>query len=544
MSDFPWFGQYDRFVPREIEVPDQTLPQFLEERVFRRYRSEPALRLDRFTWSYADLRRLLGAVARRLLSEGLAPARRWAIVLPNLPQTAVLHLGNLYAGNTSVFLNPLYSVSELSYLLRVSEVSGVWTLDLLQEKVLPAARECGLPVWVTHIGDLLPSGVRVAGRWLRRLPHVSRDRSAEPLAPWFRGPNLEAPPKRKPDEVAVFLGTGGTTGFPKMAMLTHRNLVANALQCDAWFPRIVPRNSRISAVIPFFHSFGLTVCLHFALLRGLEVHIFPRLQFPGFFDALHTYPPLLLPGPPSLFRTLNHYLRRRPLAEPPAFAVSGSAPLPVEVLEEYERLTGAILIEGYGLTEASPVTHITPLFGRRKPGSIGVPVPSTEARIADPEDPERTLEVGEEGELLIRGPQVMAGYWKAEEETRETLWRGWLRTGDIARMDGEGFFYILDRKKDLILVSGFNVYPREIEEVARQFPGVEDAAAVGIPDAHTGEAVQLYVQVSEGAQVTPEALHRFLSERLAPHKRPRKIHLCRELPRNFLGKVLRRQLRG
>jgi long-chain acyl-CoA synthetase len=342
--------------------------------------------------------------------------------------------------------------------------------------------------------------------------------------------------------------TGGTTGTAKGAMLTHANLVANTLQVAAWSPRLERGKEVILCVAPFFHIYGLTVALNLAVFSGATMVLLPRFQVEGVAKAIARYRPTLWPGVPTMYVALSDLVEKTGLdCRSLKICISGAAPLPLEVQQRFERLTGGALVEGYGLSEASPVTHCNPVDGKRVTGSIGLPYPDTEARL-DPsilpgnDDPML-------GELVIRGPQVMRGYWNRPDETAAVLQDGWLRTGDIARVDAQGYYYIVDRAKDMIIAGGFNIYPREVEEVLYMHPRVREATIIGVPDAYRGQTVKAYIVLRDDADYAPDEhgtrldIERFCRERLAPYKIPKQIEFRAELPKTMIGKILRRALR-
>ncbi|RMF71038.1 MAG: long-chain fatty acid--CoA ligase, partial [Acidobacteria bacterium] len=346
-----------------------------------------------------------------------------------------------------------------------------------------------------------------------------------------------------PHDVCLFQYTGGTTGVPKAAMLTHRNLVANTMQISAWFTRAEPQNEILMAAIPFFHVYGMTTCMIYGLYQSFEVVMLPRPRpVDNVMKLLQKTRTTLFPGVPTLYTAINNHpdVQKYDLSSIKA-CLSGAAPLPLEVQQTFERLTGGRLVEGYGLTEAAPVTHCNPLFGTRKEGSIGVPFPDVEARIVDIESG-KDQPPGQEGELVVRGPQVMKGYWNRPDETAATIRDGWLFTGDMARMDEDGFFYIVDRKKDIIIASGFNILPREVEEVLYQHPKVLEAVVAGIPDPYRGETVKAYIVLKEGETATAEEIIAYCKENLAAYKVPTAVEFRSELPKTLVGKILRRVL--
>jgi long-chain acyl-CoA synthetase len=344
-------------------------------------------------------------------------------------------------------------------------------------------------------------------------------------------------------DLALLQYTGGTTGVSKGVMLTHANLRANVEQVRAWFPDADPGREVMMAVLPFFHVYGLTVCLLLGLRIGAALVLLPRFDLDGVMSAVDKYRPTLLPGVPTMYVAINKAVETggHDLSSIKA-CLSGAAPLPLEVAERFERFSGGRLVEGYGLSESSPVAIANPIYGKRKAGTIGMPIPDTLARIADPSQPERTMPVGEPGELALAGPQVMLGYWNRPDETAQVLQDGWLLTGDMAVMDEEGYFSIVDRKKDLIIAGGYNVYPREVEEILCEHPKVLEVAVAGVPDSYRGEIVKAFVVLRSGEQATVEEIREFAMGRLAGYKVPRSVEFRDDLPKTLIGKVLRRAL--
>jgi long-chain acyl-CoA synthetase len=350
---------------------------------------------------------------------------------------------------------------------------------------------------------------------------------------------VEVNPK---DDVAVFQYTGGTTGLPKAVMLTHFNLVANIYQLMEWFPDLSNKDVFIGA-LPYFHSYGMTTSMNLPLAIGAKIVLIPDPRdLKRVLDSIHKHRATIYCGVPTMYNAINNYpdVKKYDLSSIKA-CISGAAPLPVEVKKEFEALTGGKLVEGYGLSETSPVTHANPVNGVNKEGSIGLPLPDTIAVIVDAEG--NVLPMGEVGEIAIKGPQVMKGYYKMDDETRETLVNGWLLTGDVGKIDEDGYFYIVDRKKDMIIAGGYNIYPREVEEVLYEHPDIVEAAVIGVPDPKRGETVKAFVVLKEGSQVTAEDIEKFCRERLAPYKVPRIIEFRSELPKSQVGKVLRRVLK-
>ncbi len=553
MQQRPWLEHYDDGVPTTLSYPKIPLFGLLEESA-RRFSNNPAVILagPKFstTLTYRQIDGLANRFANALIAHGVRPGDRIVLHLPNLPQFVFCFYGALKAGAAVVPVNPLCTVRELARVLRNAEPTVVVTLSRLAPRVGEAlADRSGVTVIATEAYEYFPW----LWRWIARL----RQRvDVEPavglrLATLLRRASPWAPDVRvEPDHLAVLQYTGGTTGVPKGAMLSHRNLVANCTQMRHWLSDMRDGEERFLAVVPFFHVYGLTVALNTAVATGASVICVLMAMFDARLvaEAIARYRPTIFPGAPAVYLALNQLkeVRRYNLSSIKV-CVSGSASLPREVQAEFERLTGATVVEGYGLTEASPGTHVNPVHGARKAGSIGLPLPDTDARIVDQDTGQQDVAPGEPGELLIRGPQVMQGYWRAPDETAATLRDGWLSTGDIARMDEDGYFYIVDRKKDLVIIGGLKVYPREIEELLHEHPKVREAVVVGVPHRVRGEQLVAQVVLKEGVAGDSREIRRDLIEfcrsRLASYKIPRRIRVVDMLPKSSVGKVLRREIR-
>lgn len=547
MIERPWQRFYDEGVPRTIDYPEIPLYAFLEETAKRSPDADATIFFGA-TLSYRELFQLTEAFAAGLQTLGLRKGDRVALILPNSPQYVIAFYGTLRAGGVVVPCNPLYTPKELRHQLADSGTSVVVALS----HVYPALREA-LPgtavreVVVTNIKDYMPPLLRVAFTLFREKKEGHRV-SLAPGHRLFRAVLRlgvrPLPVAVAPGDVAALLYTGGTTGVPKGAMLSNRALVSNALQVRWWYPRTVSGETKTLAVMPFFHAYGLSVVMNEAIHGGYGIVLIPRFDLKMILKAIGRYRPALFAGAPRIYIAINNSpLAARYDLRSIEACVSGSAPLPVEVSNEFERLThGGKVVEGYGLTEAGPVSHCNPILGRRKVGSIGIPFPDVDAKIVDLETGTRDLPVGGVGELILRSPALMEGYWNAPQETALSLRDGWLYTGDIARMDEDGYFTIVDRKKELIIVSGFNVYPREVEEVLYAHAAVLDAGAIGIPDAERGEVVKAFVALRPGMSATPEELIAHCARSLARYKVPVTIEIWPELPKTLIGKVLRRKL--
>ena len=548
-----WLKHYEAGVPATLSYPKVPVYHFLEENA-RQFPHHAAVLVAAKNFSsvltYRRIEHLANRFANGLIWLGIKPGDRVAVQLPNLPQFIVGFYGALKAGAVIVPTNPLYKAHDLSTVLKDSGARAILTLPRFMPALSEVVAGTGLEsIIVTEPYDFFPFPWKQLAWWrfrkeLRpagglRLPVLLR--SASPRPPGV---------KVTPDDLAVLQYTGGTTGVPKGAMLTHRNLVANFTQMRSWLTDLKEGEERFLSVAPFFHVYGLTVGLNVAISIAPTVICVMM----GLFDTrlvaqqIARHRPTIFPGVPAMYLAINQLKEVQQYnLNSIRVCVSGSAPLPLEVQTQFERLTGAKVVEGYGLSEASPGTHVNPIYGQRKVGSIGLPLPDTEARIVDTETGERELPVGEAGELVIRGPQVMKGYWSAPEETAATLRGGWLHTGDIARMDEDGYFFIVDRKKDLVIVGGLKVYPREIEEMLHGHPKVKEAAVAGVSHRVRGELLVAQVVLKDGVADDPRAIRRelveFLKERLAPYKVPRRIEIASALPKTAVGKVLRREIR-
>ena len=548
----PWFDHYEPGVPREISVPDETLDQILRASA-ERYPERVAIDFLGARMRFRELDDSVDRFARALLARGLQRGDRVSLHLPNSPAFVIAFFGTLRAGGVAAPTSPLSVQRELEILLRQTAPRFSVCLDLLVPRVrsartaidghLPdgALMSTGIRDWLpAPIRWLYPLAARREGRW-HPVPHSAATPDLVRVLRVTPGGRIDSP--AAPNDPAVLQPTGGTTGIPKAATLTHRNLVANALQTAAWFPDARPGTESVLCVVPYFHIYGLTVAMNFAILIGATQVLHPRFDPMAVLKSIPRTRPRTFPGAPTMYATLAaHPARARYDLGSIDACISGAAPLTLDVQARFEEITGGRVSEGYGLTEASPVTHCNPIHGQRKIGTIGLPFPSTDARIVDLETGEQTLGPGKIGELTVRGPQVMTGYWNQPDETAAVLRDGWLFTGDIATMDEDGYFRIVDRRKDMIIVGGRNVYPREIEEVLMAQPAVAEAAVVGEPDEQYGEVPRAYVVLKAGASATAEELLAYCRENLSRYKIPVAIEFRTELPRTFIGKVLRRVL--
>jgi long-chain acyl-CoA synthetase len=545
----PWLDSYPPGVPDHVEVPPINLARLLADAA-REFPHAPALHFEGRTTSYAELAEQAWRFAGALAGFGVTKGTRVGLILPNCPQAVVAFFATLRLGGVVVHNNPLYTEPELEHQLGDAGVEVLICLDLVYERVRPLRERLGIrEVIVTSVLDELPAVKRLLAPYSRR----GREASAtvpkdEPVVSWrelLRRADVK-PPEAEVDpasDVALLQYTGGTTGLAKGVMLSHANLSANVEQVRAWFPDADPGREVMMAVLPFFHVYGLTVCLLLGVRLRAALVLLPRFDLAAVIASIDHYRPTLFPGVPTMYVAINNAVAGggHDLSSIKA-CLSGAAPLPLEVAERFERFSGGRLVEGYGLSEASPVALANPIYGKRKAGTIGMPLPDTLARVAGPADPSQTLPPGQPGELALRGPQVMLGYWRRPEETAEVLRDGWLLTGDMAVMDEEGYFTIVDRKKDLIIAGGYNVYPREVEEVLYEHPKVQEVCVAGVPDPYRGETVKAFVVLRAGQQATVEEIREFAKSRLAAYKVPRAVEFRDELPKSMVGKVLRRAL--
>ncbi len=549
MDHQPWLAHYPVQVNGHLDYPDIPLTQILKDAV-EKYPDNRAIHFLGKNITYQELYDKVLRFASVLRSLGVKKGDRIALMLPNCPQAVFCYYGVLQVGGIVVQTNPLYMEKELTHQLNDSGASILVCLDLVYPKVKKVWEHTNLKeVLVTGLQDYLPfpknwifpiiqkrKGILVPIDYTKDrcqslhqlLQNAQPDSALEEIDPQ--------------EDLAVLQYTGGTTGLAKGVMLTHQNLVTNVMQGKAWFYKAKIGEERVLAVVPFFHVYGMTIAMNFCISIAGSLVMVPRFDIPLLLKAIHKQKPTIFPGAPTMYIGLLNYsrLKKYDISSIDA-CLSGSAALPLEIQEQFEKMTGGRLVEGYGLTECAPVTHANPVWDRRKNGSIGLPWPDTEARIVHLETGE-PLPPGEIGELAVRGPQVMKGYWNRPEETMQILQDGWLLTGDIAHMDEEGYFYIVDRKKDMINASGFNVYPREVEEILFEHEAVMEAAVIGVPDPYRGETVKAFVVLKEGAHATSEELDDFCRARLSAYKVPKHYEFRKELPKTLIGKVLRRAL--
>ena len=548
MSDDPWFRRYPDDVNWNAEIPVKALYALFDDSVAR-YPNHPCIDFLGRRFTYAEVGKQIDRAAAGFAKLGVEPGVKVGLFLPNCPQFVVAYFGILRAGGTVVCYSPLYAEGEILHQVEDSETRFMVTLDL---KVLYPKMRALLDkgkvekLIVGNLPEVLPFPKNLLyplakAKDVAQVPNDARHLSFRELLNNSGVHETAAVDPAK--DVAVLQYTGGTTGISKGAMLTHANLYANAIQAALWFAGNEPGAERMLGVLPFFHIFAMTVVMNYSIHIGAEIIMHPRFELEPVLKDISKKKPTLMPGVPTMFAAINGHpqLATYNLGSIKA-CISGGAPLPLEVKQQFETLSGCKLVEGYGLTEAAPIVTANPLEGLNKEGSIGLPVPRTHITITSREDPHKVLEVGEHGEICVTGPQVMAGYWKRPDETANVMVEGRLRTGDVGYMDDEGYTFIIDRMKDLILVSGFNVYPRNVEEGVYQHPAVAECTVIGIADDYTGEAVKAFVKLREGKTLTSEELAAFLKDKLGKHEQPKAIEFRDELPKTLIGKLSKKEL--
>ena len=545
----PWLNHYESGVLEHIQYEPICLPDCLK-RSAKRFPDKMALSFQGYQITFSKLDEMVDRFATCLIDFGIQKGDSVAILLPNTIPCVVAYFASMRIGAITVMNNPLYSDRELYHQFTDAEAKVLITLDLLGNRMIDLRPQTQIKqIVITSIGDYLPFPKNLLFPLVgKKKGLAAKVKPAEDVYQWKTLLSRHAPP---PDhvpldfeDVAMYQYTGGTTGVSKGVMLTHGNLSKQIQQICAWFPQFGPDEIMLGA-LPFFHVFGLSTAMNLAIYSGWGNILVPKPQPTQLLEAISKYKPTFAPLVPTMYiGMLEHPKIESTDLTSIKGCFSGSAPLPVEVIHEFEKKTGSTIVEGYGLTESCPVTHVNPFKGQRKIGSIGVPIPDTVCRIVDLKNGATDVPLGESGELLIKGPQIMKGYWKRPDATAEALTDGWLHTGDIAQMDEDGYFYIVDRKKDLIISGGYNVYPRDIEEVFFEHPKVMEATVIGIPHPKRGEAVKVFVVLKEGQQATTEELMAYCQDKLAKYKWPTEIEFRKDLPKTNVGKILKKDLRA
>ncbi|MDF0726704.1 AMP-binding protein [Cytobacillus sp. S13-E01] len=545
----PWLEQYPEEIPHSIQYDDKPIQTYLKDAAVE-FPNKKAIHFQGKELTYSELYDSALKLGNYLQKIGVNKGDRVSIMLPNCPQAVIAYYGVLFSGGVVVQTNPLYMEREIEYQMNDSGSKVIITLDILYPRVSKVKALTSLEhIIVTGIKDYLPFPKNIV------YPFIQKKQYGIVVKVEHQGENhlftevlnrsatvaidLDVNPS---EDIALLQYTGGTTGFPKGVMLTHRNLVANTLMCAAWMYKCKRGEETVLGILPFFHVYGMTTVMNLSVMQGFKMILMPKFDAGDTLKTIEKFKPTLFPGAPTIYiALLNHPDIQKYDLSSIESCISGSAPLPVEVQEQFEKVTGGKVVEGYGLSEASPVTHSNFLWGKRVSGSIGLPWPDTDAMVVSMETGEQA-EVNEIGELAISGPQVMKGYWKRPEETAETLKDGWLLTGDLGYMDENGYFYIVDRKKDMIIAGGYNIYPREIEEVLYENEKIQEVVVAGIPDPYRGETVKAYIVLKEGQSLTEEELDKYSRKHLAAYKVPRMYEFRKELPKTAVGKILRRAL--
>ncbi|MCM3586174.1 long-chain fatty acid--CoA ligase [Mesobacillus maritimus] len=525
-----WFELYPESIQKELEIPKTSLPEMLNATVSK-YPDHNALSFFGRKLTYRELNQAIFGFASALQSVGVKKGDRVAIMLPNCPQYVIAYYGILSVGGIVTQINPMLVERELEYIVNDSGTETIIVLDALYPKVKAVQSNSNLKNIIAV--SLQPANQEFGSDYTFEGFIASATQRFTPV---------DIDPEH---DVAILQYTGGTTGRSKGAMLTHRNIFANVLQSYEFFKHEMKiGQEKCLTVIPLFHVFGMTSCMNLSIYTASESVMLPRFDLEEVLNTIKQERPTIFPGVPTMYVAItNHPNAEKYGIDSIRTCNSGSAPMPVELMKEFEGKTGSKILEGYGLSEASPTTHCNPPFADRKPGSVGIGVPSTEYKIVDLADGEKEMQVGELGEVIIKGPQVMKGYWNMPEETANTLRDGWLHTGDIGRMDEDGYLYIVDRKKDMIIASGYNIYPRDVEEVLYEHSAVQEAVVIGVPDPYRGETVKAVIVCKAGKSATEAEIIQYCRENMAAYRVPSIVEFREELPKTAVGKILRRALR-
>jgi long-chain acyl-CoA synthetase len=545
---FLWEGSYPPGVKWDSPIPERTLPQLLDQSA-QRFRDRPCVDFLDKKYTYGAITDLVDRFAKGLQEMGLQRGQKVGLFLPNTPYSVICYFGILKAGGVVVNFNPLYAEREICHMINDSEADWMVSLDLkvTYDKLAKMFGQSRLKkIIVVPMAAILPFPKNLLFPFVKKKEIAAIPRDDRHV--WFK--QLVANDGRpRPvaldavNDVAVLQYTGGTTGVPKGAMLTHQNINANTVQASHWFSAMAePGNERMLGVLPLFHVFAMTCVMNLTIQNGGEMILLPRFELEQVLETIHKKKPTQFPAVPTIYTAINNY---KDVGKYNLSSIkvcnSGGAPLPVEVKAQFEKLTGCALVEGYGLSESAPIATINPTHASRA-GSIGLPVPGTDIRIVSLEDRRTEVARGERGEICIIGPQVMKGYWKKDKETAETLDGGMLHTGDVGYMDEDGYIFIVDRIKDMILAGGYNVYPRNVEEAIYQHPQVAECIVLGVPDPYRGQTVKAYIKTRDGAVLTKDDIKAFLEDKLSPIEQPKLYEFRDELPKTMIGKLSRKAL--
>ncbi|WP_282019970.1 AMP-binding protein [Planomicrobium okeanokoites] len=549
MTEKPWLAHYPPEIPHTLNYESKPVQDYLTH-TFEATPEKTAIHFMGKDMTYQELYDSAMKFASYLQGLGIKKGDRVAIMLPNSPQAVIGFYGILYAGGVVVMTNPLYTEREIAYQMKNSGAKAILAMDILYPRISKVLKDTDLEnVIITGIKEYLPFPKNMI------YPFIQKKQYGITVKVEHRGSNhlfSEIMKTATTDvaktefdfekDLALLQYTGGTTGSPKGVMLSHKNLISNATMCDTWLYKTKRGEETVLGIIPLFHVYGLTTVLILSVMQGNKMVLLPKFDPETALKTINKQKPTLFPGAPTLYIGLMNHpdIKKYDLSSISA-CLSGSAPLPVEVQEKFEKITGGRLVEGYGLTETSPVTHSNLVWGDRVKGSIGLPYPDTDCKVFQPGTTDEVPH-GEIGEIGIKGPQVMQGYWNNPEATAATIVDGWLMTGDLGYMDDAGHFFVVDRKKDMIIAGGFNIYPREIEEILYENEAIQECVVAGIPDPYRGETVKAYIVLKEGKSITEEELDAYCREHLAAFKVPRIYEFRTELPKTAVGKILRRSL--
>ncbi|MGG3559585.1 long-chain-fatty-acid--CoA ligase [Peribacillus frigoritolerans] len=551
MSNKPWQAIYPEQIPAVLSYEDKPLYSFLKESA-EEFPDKVSIHFQGKELTFREVHESALKFAAYLKSIGLQKGERVAVMLPNCPQGVIGFFGILMAGGIVVQTNPTYTERELEYQMKDSGAKMILVMDILFPRVSAVASRTDIEhIIVTAIKEYLPFPKNLIYPFIQKkqygivinVEHEGNHHLFSEIMKRKITEEVDTVPIDVNNDLALLQYTGGTTGFPKGVMLTHKNLLANTKMCNAWLYKNKRGEERILAILPFFHVYGMTTVLVLSVMEGNTMIIMPKFDVEATLKTIQKQKPTMFPGAPTMYiGLLNHPdIAKYDLSSINA-CISGSASLPLEVQEQFEKITGGKLVEGYGLSETSPVTHANFIWDQpRVKGSVGLPWPDTDSAILSLESNEE-LPPNEIGEIAIKGPQVMKGYWNRPDETEKTFKNGWLLTGDLGYMDEQGFFYVVERKKDTIIAGGFNIYPREVEEVLYEHEAIQEVVVAGIPDPYRGETVKAYVVLKKNARVTEEELNEFARKNLASYKVPRSYEFRDELPKTTIGKILRRVL--
>lgn len=548
-QDKPWLKHFQQGVAEHLDYENAFLPEFLQ-RSADNFPHKPALTFEGYRISYSQLNQMADRFAACLYNFGIRKGDAVAILLPNVIPCVAAYYAILRIGAIAVMNNPLYSDRELEHQFNDSGAKVLITIDLLGNRMIDLRPKTKIKQIVyTSIGEYLPFPKNLLFPLVAKKKGLAAAvKSADDVFRWKPLLAQASPPVPKVelnfDETAMYQYTGGTTGVSKGVILTHGNLSKQTQQIAAWFPKLDEYEISLAA-LPFFHVFGLSTSMNLSIFKGWDNVLVPKPQAPQLLQAITKFSVTFAAMVPTMYIGI---LQEPGIDKTDLTTIkgcfSGSAPLPIEVIKEFEKRTGSVIVEGFGLTETSPVTHINPFEGQRKVGSIGIPISDTLCRIVDINDGKTDVPIGESGELLIKGPQVMNGYWQQPDATAETLTNGWLHTGDIATMDEDGYFYIVDRKKDMIISGGYNIYPRDIEEIFFEHPKVIEATVIGVPHPKRGETAKVFLVLKPGETATKEEMIAFCDGKLAKYKWPTEVEFRDELPKTNVGKILKKELRA